>query len=114
MKDKKKGTAFCNSELYSDILAKIMTGELQAGQRLIEEEVARTYGVSRTPVREVFFALAKDGLVERVQNRGARVVSFTPDDVEEIFDIRMALECLSIRNAVRNLPLSTLSETEHQ
>ena len=114
MKDKKKGTASAIPELYSDILAKIMTGELQPGQRLIEEELARAYRVSRTPVREVFFALAKDGLVERVQNRGARVVSFTPDDVEEIFEIRMALECLSIRNAVRNLPLSALSETEHQ
>jgi DNA-binding GntR family transcriptional regulator len=47
-------------------------------------------------------------LVEHIPNRGARVVSFNPDDVEQIYDIRNALECLSIRGATRNLALKDL------
>ena len=100
--------------IYADILAKIMRGEFQPGQRLVEEELALTYEVSRTPIREILFALEKGGLVERSHNRGAKVVSFTPDDVEQIYEIRSALECLSLRRAIRNLPLNTLLEMERR
>jgi DNA-binding GntR family transcriptional regulator len=102
------------AKIYADILAKIMHGQFQAGQRLVEEELARTYEVSRTPIREILFALEKGGLIERTHNRGAKVVSFTPDDVEEIYEIRGALECLSLQNAVRNLPLNALLALEHR
>ncbi len=100
--------------IYADILAKIMRGEFQPGQRLVEEELARTYEVSRTPIREILFALEKGGLVERTHNRGAKVVSFTPDDVEQIYEIRNALECLSLRHAIRNLPLNALLDLERR
>jgi DNA-binding GntR family transcriptional regulator len=100
------------SQIYASILGKIMNGEYPPGQRLVEEEMAEIYKVSRTPIREVLQALARDGLVEHVHNRGARVVSFTPDDVEEIYEIREVLECFSVRRAVRNLPLNQLIEIE--
>jgi len=103
-----------NSRIYSDILGMIVSGEFSPGQRLIEEELAAAFLVSRTPIREILFALERDGLVERSRNRGARVVAFTPDDVEEIYEIRKALECLAVRTAVRGLPLSELLELERQ
>lgn len=103
-----------NSRVYSDILGKIVSGEFSPGQRLIEEELAAAYMVSRTPIREILFALERDGLVERNRNRGARVVAFTPDDVEEIYEIRKALECLAVRTAARGLPLSALLELERR
>jgi DNA-binding GntR family transcriptional regulator len=102
------------SNIYADILGKIMSGAFPPGRRLVEEELAAPYRVSRTPIREVLFALEKDGLVERTHNRGAKVVSFTPDDVEEIYEIRNALECLSIRQAIRNLQLKNLLELERR
>jgi len=95
-------------DLYSAILSKIMSGEFPAGQRLVEEELARTYHVSRTPVREALVALVKDGVVSRIRNRGVRVTSFTSDDVEQLYDIRGLLECLAVRTAVRNLRLDDL------
>jgi len=103
-----------NSEVYTDILAKIMRGDLAPGQRLIEEDLARAYNVSRTPIREVLLALEKDGLVERMRNRGARVAAFTPDVMEEIYEIRKALECLSVRNAARNIPMTLLIDFERR
>jgi DNA-binding GntR family transcriptional regulator len=102
------------STLYGSIVEKIMSGEFPAGRRLVEEELARKYNVSRTPVREVLFALQRDGLVERVRNQGARVVSFTPDDVEEIFDLRKALECFCVPKAVRTLKLNDLLGLERR
>ena len=103
-----------HESLYRDVLAKIISGELAPGQRLIEEDLARAYKVSRTPIREVLMAFQKDGLVERVRNCGARVVSFTADDIEELFDIRRALEVHCIPNVVRTIKLNALLELERR
>ncbi len=102
------------SELYRAILQKIISGEYAPGQRLVEEDLARSYGVSRTPIREILFAFEKDGLVERIRNRGAKVVSFTAGDVEELFDIRKALEVHCVPNAIRTVKLSQWLELEHR
>lgn len=107
-------TEHLNLRIYSEILGKIMSGEFHPGQRLIEEELAAAYEVSRTPIREILFALERDGLVERSRYRGARVVAFTPDDVEEIYEIRKALECVAARTAARTVPLNELLEIERR
>jgi len=107
-------SADVQSRLYGAIVEQIISGELAAGERLVEENLAATYNVSRTPVREVLFALEKDGLIERVRNQGARVTAFTPGDVEEVFDIRKALECFSVANAVRTVKLSDWMELERR
>lgn len=102
------------SILYAEILRKIMDGYFRPGERLKEEQLAASFRVSRTPVREVLFALEKDGVVERTRQRGARVATFTSEDVEELFEIRKALECSSVSSAVRNLRLSALLELQDQ
>jgi DNA-binding GntR family transcriptional regulator len=99
---------------YTAILAKIVSGELAPGQRLREEELAQTYKVSRTPIREILIALEKDGLIQRNRNQGAKVISFTPDDLEELYDVRCALECLAVRRAVPHMPLNELLEFEQR
>jgi len=103
-----------HSFLYGALLEKIISGDLGPGRRLVEEELARSFGVSRTPIREVLLAFEKDGLVERVRNRGAKVVSFTADDVEELFDIRKALEIHCVPNVVRTIKLNELLELERR
>ena len=102
------------SRIYTGIVEKIIKGEFPPGCQLIEQELAKTFQVSRTPIREALFALERDGLVERSRNYGAKVVSFTPDDVEQIVSIRKSLECLSVRTAVRNLRLHELLEFERR
>jgi len=100
--------------IYADILHKIVSGKIPPGQRLREERLGHAYHVSRTPIREALFALERDGLIERAHHCGARVLSFTADDVEQIYEIRRALECLGVRRAVRNLPLSELYQLERR
>ena len=70
----------------------ILRGELPAGARLGEVELAERLGVSRTPVREALTRLAAEGLVEIVANRGARVATWTVAELEGVFDLRASLE----------------------
>ena len=107
-------TGGTQSDHYTQILQRIISGEYPAGYRLVEDELAKVFDVSRTPIREVLVSLEKDGLVKRHPYRGARVADFTPDDVEEIYEIRSALECLALRDAIRNIPLSLLVDFERR
>lgn len=81
----------------------ILRGEFPAGARLGEVELAERLGVSRTPVRGALTRLAAEGLVELVPNRGARVTTWTVDELEGVFELRTMLEprltALAVRNA---------------
>src|SRR3979490_3371652 len=70
----------------------ILKGELDAGQKLTEQEMALRLGVSRGPVREAFRALADLGLIEIQQNRGASVRKIDLEEAIEIHDIYSVLE----------------------
>ena len=70
----------------------ILRGELPAGARLGEVELAERLGVSRTPVREALSRLAAEGLVQMVPNRGARVATWTVEELEGVFELRALLE----------------------
>jgi DNA-binding GntR family transcriptional regulator len=114
MRDPEAQNEALQSFLYRAILDKIIRGEFGPGYRLVEEELARNFDVSRTPIREVLLAFQKDGLVERSKNRGARVVSFTADDVEELYDMRKALEVHCVEHVVRTVKLNELAELERR
>jgi DNA-binding GntR family transcriptional regulator len=102
------------NQIYSEIVRQIAAGQLSPGQRLVEKKLALLFDTSRTPIREVLFKLERDGLVQRTRNEGARVAAFTPDDIEQIYEIRAALECLAVRNAVKNLTLNSLFDFERR
>jgi DNA-binding GntR family transcriptional regulator len=88
----------------------ILTGKLRPGSRLVEGALADSLRVSRAVVREALVALAKEGLVEVQPRAGARVASFGPDDVVEVFSLRMALEELAGMMAVRQFGDQELAE----
>src|ERR1700736_7011044 len=88
----------------------IFTGELTAGQKLTEQEVALRLGVSRGPVREGFRALEDLGLLQIEQNRGAFVRKIDLDEAVEIHDVYSALEELAARNAARRLSGTQIAE----
>jgi len=77
---------------YEAIRARISGGEVAPGQWLRESNVAVSLGLSRTPVREALRMLATEGVVELVPNRGARVVSWTAGDIDEVYRLRALLE----------------------
>lgn len=79
----------------------ILDGEIEAGQRLREEELAREFGVSRTPVREALQQLSSEGLVDVNPHQGAIVTQLTTDDILAIYVVREVLEGVSARLAAR-------------
>lgn len=84
-------------EVAYEVLKKaIITGEIPAGERIVETEYAERLHISRTPLREALRKLERDGLVEYVMRRGVIVRAFTIDDVQEIYTIRNALEMLTL------------------
>src|SRR5438445_848415 len=74
------------------IRGRIVSGALDAGSALQQEEIARTLEVSSTPVREAFLLLEADGWVERRPHRGVVVVRPPLDELEEIREVRNAIE----------------------
>ncbi len=88
----------------------IFKGELTAGQKLTEQEVALRLGVSRGPVREAFRALEDLGLVQIETNRGAFVRKIDFEEAIEIHDIYSALEELATRSAARRLSGKQIDE----
>lgn len=81
----------------------ILTGHLKPGSRLVEDRLAEEFGVSRNPVREALRSLETEGLVEVVPRRGALVASLSDDEMQEIGELRAALEGLSARLAARRV-----------
>lgn len=90
-------------EIAYDVLKKaIITGEIPAGERIVETDYADRLHISRTPLREALRKLERDGLVEYVMRRGVVVRAFTIEDIEQIYTIRNALEMLTLPAIVNN------------
>jgi DNA-binding GntR family transcriptional regulator len=81
----------------------ITEGEFAANQRLIESDLSERFGASRGNVRTALVQLASEGLVERMQNRGARVRAVSLPEAIEITEVRMALEGLCAAKAAERL-----------
>jgi len=79
----------------------ILHGELSAGQRLREEELAERLQVSRGPVRDAFVTLEREGLIRSSRHRGVTVMELTLRDLHEIFTLRSALEPLAVNLVIQ-------------
>lgn len=87
-------------KVYLALKKAIVSGQIKRLQRLIEPDIARMFGVSRTPVREAIFQLEKEGLVSIIHNKGALVNSISIKDIDEIYTIVGALEGIAAALAV--------------
>lgn len=88
----------------------ILRGDLVPGQRLVEAELGEQFAVTRAGVRAALFDLAAEGLVERIQHRGARVRVVSLEEAIEITECRMALEGLCAAKAAQRVTSDDLSE----
>ena len=77
----------------------LMQGDLSPGQRLVEAELAETYGVTRAAVRAALIDLSSEGILERIPNRGARVRVVSVAEAVAITECRMVLEGLCAAKA---------------
>ncbi|WP_321477431.1 GntR family transcriptional regulator [uncultured Paludibaculum sp.] len=89
--------------VYEALRQAIVSCSLKPGERLNVEELATKMGVSLTPVRGAIQQLATEGLVEVRPRSGTFVASLTPQDLEDTFKLRSALECLAAEEAVERI-----------
>lgn len=90
------------------IITAIVKGEIPTGSKISEPELARTYGISRGPLREAMGRLESLRLIERKPNIGARVVELSVKELLEIYRVREALEGMACRLAALNMPQSEI------
>ena len=77
-----------SADMYSELRADILSGEIPDNSKLTEHAICKKYNVSRTPVREAFRQLEADGLIENIPNRGAFVTGLSRRDISDLFDLR--------------------------
>jgi DNA-binding GntR family transcriptional regulator len=90
----------------------ILAGAYNEGQQLKQDELAEQFGTSRIPVREALRQLETEGLIEIQTNKGAIVKGLSTDDVLEMLDIRIALECRALKLAIPNMAIEDLDLAE--
>lgn len=98
--------------VFQTLRQAILHGELKPGERLMEIHLAQKLGVSRTPVREAIRKLELEGLVLMIPRKGAVVAEITMTDLEDVLEVRMALEELAVKSACRKITQEQLAEVK--
>ena len=89
--------------LFNALVAGILSGKFKPRERLIERDLVAQFRVSRTPIREAIRRLEEFGLVHCFPNRGAIVTEFSPNDIEDLYFLRIYLERLACKLSFSNL-----------
>ena len=82
--------------VYNTLREAILKGELKPGERLMEMHLANKLGVSRTPIREAIRMLELEGLAVTIPRKGAQVAKMTEKDLQDVLEVRDALEGLAV------------------
>lgn len=106
----KKVSGIANEKTYRRLKAYVLSGKIEPGGRVHQEMCAEVLNVSRTPVREALQRLVSEGLVERYEDRGFRLVQLTVDELEELFDMRAVLEAFVMRTVCQRITDETIEK----
>jgi len=90
----------------------ILNGEFGPGQAVPQEQIAARFGVSRIPVRDAMNLLQAEGLLHIVPSKGSFVANPSPDEIREIYDIRVLLEVEALRLAFHHHKAQSLAGAE--
>lgn len=99
-----------SEHVFRLIQAAIVKGEIAPGSKISEPELARTYGISRGPLREAIHRLEGQKLLVRVPHVGARVVSLSHAELVELYEIRESLEGMACRLAAERMTQQEIGE----
>lgn len=86
-----------SEEAFIKLQDAIISGKLHPNQRLVEQQLSKEFGMSRTPLREAIRQLQQMGLVTVLPNGGVIVTKFSPEHIKDMFEIREALETMVIK-----------------
>jgi DNA-binding GntR family transcriptional regulator len=81
----------------------IISGKLKPGERLLEVNISKALGVSRTPAREAFLQLDSEGFLQVMPRKGAVVTKLSSKDARDVYSVRSVLEGLAVRLAIENI-----------
>lgn len=95
-----KNSKSIRQKIYGHIREQLLSGEIPPHQHLVEVKIAREIGTSRTPVREALHSLELEGLIEAIPRVGYVVKPIRESEVEEICEIRFAIEGIAVRWAM--------------
>jgi DNA-binding GntR family transcriptional regulator len=105
-----KDTKTIRRKIYEHLREQLLSGEIQPHQHLIEAKIAQDIGTSRTPVREALHSLELEGLIESIPRVGYVVKPTSEQEVEEICEIRMAIEGVAARWAMEKAHKKLIEE----
>lgn len=98
-----------NDQVELLLREEIVTGRLVPGQRVDMDKLAQRWGISITPIRDALRRLEAVGFVAIVPRRGVYVSIPNLQSFKEIFDLRIALECLAIESAIKSMPVDEIA-----
>ena len=96
-----------------EIRMKILNGDMKPGDKIVEQELASEFGISRGPVREALRQLEQEGMVEYSRNVGCSVRHVGMDDIYEIYYMRANYEMMAVRLHNSPFPQENLEKMEH-
>ncbi len=96
-----------------EIRMKILNGDMKPGDKIVEQELASEFGISRGPVREALRQLEQEGMVEYSRNVGCSVRHVGMDDIYEIYYMRANYEMMAVRLHNGPFPQENLEKMEH-
>lgn len=92
-----------SARIFETLREGILSLHIEPGTHLTEAVLAREFGVSTTPIREALQQLVQHGLADRETARGVTVHEITPDEIRDIFELRIMLEPAALRDSAHNL-----------
>ncbi|ADM36640.1 GntR family transcriptional regulator [Bacillus spizizenii] len=101
-------------QFYNQLKKMIFNGTFKPGERINETQLAKSFGVSRSPIREAMRLLEKDGLLKADDRNGFSITSLTAKDVDEIYKIRIPLEQLAVELVIDEADEKELAILEKQ
>ncbi len=107
-----KDTKTIRKRIYEHLREQLLNGEIAPPEHLIEAKIAKELGTSRTPVREAMHSLELEGLIESIPRVGYVVRPISEEEVEEICEIRMAIEGVAVRWAMEKAHKKLIEELE--
>jgi DNA-binding GntR family transcriptional regulator len=96
--------------VYRQLREMILKNELKPGEKLLQEKLAASLGVSRTPLLKALRMLEHEFLVESIPRRGMFVKKLSVEEMKEIYDVREAFECMAIKLAAEKITPSQLGK----
>lgn len=114
MRTFRTGTLSARDRAYAWIKEAILRRNVAPGEFLIETELSKMLGVSRTPIREALQALEAEGLIRLIPRKGALVTDISLQDLEEVFELRIMIEQFALEKLIRTRNFSCLERMKEK